>query len=82
MASKILLVLGAGRNIGLSVARRFHQNGYRVAVVMRTPSDAYADAADLVIKADLGKDENSVQSIFKEVREKLGEPGVVVYNGE
>ena len=82
MASKILLVLGGGRNIGLSVAKRFHQNGYKVAVVSRTSSSDYDGTADLVIKEDLATGESGIQSIFKQVREKLGEPGVVVYNGK
>jgi len=77
--SPILLVLGAGRNVGINVTKLFAQHGYKTAVVARTPGSDLNDTADLVIKADLSKPA-TVTEVFKEVVSKLGHPNVVVYN--
>ena len=79
MISPVLLVFGAGANVGLSVVKKFASEGYKVAAVARTPKDDLKSAAHLVISADLSKD--PVEPIFEQVQKELGTPSVVVYNG-
>lgn len=78
--SKILLILGAGGNVGASVANLFGQNGYKVAIAARRLQDAVNDDGQLQIQADLSHAE-SVESAFDKVAAKFGVPNVVVYNG-
>ncbi|KAK5165785.1 uncharacterized protein LTR77_008708 [Saxophila tyrrhenica] len=77
--SKVLLVLGAGGNVGASVASSFAKNGYKVAIAARRLSDAVDDDGNLQIQADLSKPE-TVKSSFDKVTAKFGPPSVVVYN--
>jgi NAD(P)-dependent dehydrogenase (short-subunit alcohol dehydrogenase family) len=81
MPAKIILVLGAGPRTGLSIIKKFSQNGYKTIGVAGTPSPELLKTADLAISADLSKYE-SVKSIFSEVRSKIGIPNVVVYNSK
>ncbi|KAK9241647.1 hypothetical protein V1506DRAFT_465777 [Lipomyces tetrasporus] len=63
-------------NIGHSVCNKLAANGYKIATVNRSgvgPSQYFK------IKADL-KDPLAVASVFKQVRESLGESNVVIYN--
>ena len=79
-SSKVLLVLGAGGNVGASVASLFAQNGYKIALAARRLQDAVNDDGHLQIQADLANAE-SVESAFDKVSTKFGPPNVVVYNG-
>jgi NAD(P)-dependent dehydrogenase (short-subunit alcohol dehydrogenase family) len=80
MASKILLVLGAGSNIGRGVADRFLAAGYRVALVSRSAPASSGSDSTLHLQADL-KDPSSVPGIFDAVKARFGAaPTVVVYN--
>lgn len=79
--NKIVLIFGYGPRIAAGVARAFAGKGYKVAVVSRTnkaiePGDDY-----FWIQADLS-DAFSVEGVFTKVRNKLGIPSVVVYNGK
>jgi NAD(P)-dependent dehydrogenase (short-subunit alcohol dehydrogenase family) len=82
-ASKVVFILGAGPRIGISVAKRFLKDGYKVAIGKRNPrtlqdpelKDMYSVAVDV-------SQPSSVASAFKEVTENLGIPQLVVYNGE
>lgn len=80
MASqKILLVLGAGSNIGQSLTECFKSAGYSIAVVSRSAPTGASDEV-VQIQADLA-DHRSIASIFETVKAKLGaHPTVVVYN--
>ncbi|KAM0433392.1 hypothetical protein ACHAPT_004270 [Fusarium lateritium] len=79
--AKILLILGAGKNIGQGVANKFRSAGYRVALVSRSAEDRKTNPdGDLTLRADLS-DPSSVPGIFGAVKEQLGgPPNVVVYN--
>ncbi|KAH8197777.1 hypothetical protein TruAng_008066 [Truncatella angustata] len=78
MSGPIVLILGAGKGVGLASASYFAAQGYRVAVVSRSISaDAYPSY--LTINADLA-DPKSIEPIFERVRSSLGEPNVVIYN--
>ena len=80
VSSRVLMVLGAGPNVGTKVAERFTSAGYKVAVVSRSGKSVPPSIAALSVAADL-TDPLGVRSTFEQVREKLGEPSVVVYNG-
>ena len=80
-SSPVILILGAGSNVGQHVARAFSAKGYRVALAARRANEA-DNTADLVnIPSDLS-DPNSVISAFSKVKTLLGVPRVVIYNGE
>ena len=77
----ILLVLGAGPNVGRSIAQHFSKVGsYKTILVSRNPSTSIKESCDLVISADF-EDAKCINGIFEEVKEKIGVPNVVVYNG-
>jgi NAD(P)-dependent dehydrogenase (short-subunit alcohol dehydrogenase family) len=78
--SPVVVVLGAGPNVGTKVAQKFTSEGYKVAVVSRSGKEVPSSTAALSISADLTNPE-SIHDIFEQVRSKLGEPSVVVYNG-
>ncbi len=80
-ASRVLLILGGGANVGSSVARAFADNGYKVAVTSRSPRPQGEAGVDLHVQGDLS-DPASVPSIFQKVVQALGPPSVVVYNGQ
>jgi len=79
MSSPVLLVFGAGGNVGLSVLKKFRTGGYKTAAVARNASDAVKAASDKTYQADL-TDSSQVARIFHQVEEDLGQPTVVVYN--
>ncbi|KAF2649882.1 putative short-chain dehydrogenase [Lophiostoma macrostomum CBS 122681] len=78
-ASKVLLILGSGPNVGKSVAQAFIAKGYKVAHTSRKSRENSNTADEINIAADLSKPE-SVAEVFTQVKEKLGIPSVVVYN--
>lgn len=79
MSSPILLILGAGPNIGSGVAKAFAGKGYKVASAAR--NDHLNGRSSLFVPVDLNKPE-TVPSVFDTVKKELGSPpSVVVYNG-
>lgn len=78
--SKVILILGAGGNVGASTASLFAKNGYKVAIAARRLQDKVNDEGQLQIQADLSQPE-TVKSMFDKVIAKFGPPSVVVYNG-
>ena len=80
MASPVILILGAGPNLGLSVATKFASEKWKVAAVSRSPREDMKKVADLVLAADF-TDPARINVLFAEVEAKLGTPNVVVYNG-
>ncbi|KIY02852.1 uncharacterized protein Z520_01317 [Fonsecaea multimorphosa CBS 102226] len=81
---KIILILGAGPNVGAAVAKAFSARGFKVASASRSPPKYTASSDDgaavLHIPVDLARPE-TVPGVFERVRRELGgEPGVVVYN--
>jgi NAD(P)-dependent dehydrogenase (short-subunit alcohol dehydrogenase family) len=81
MPSKpILLVLGAGSNVGKALATRFSAAGYNVAFAARSITNGTSPEGHLSIKADLSEFD-AVPSIFAKVKETLGaSPSTVIYN--
>lgn len=79
MAYKVLLFLGAGRNVGASTVELFKNEGYRVASVARTTHDNVKKHSDLCLTVDFS-DPSSIEGVFKRVEKELGVPNVVIYN--
>ena len=76
----VVLILGAGSNIGQHVARAFASKGYKVALAARRLKEADSTADQINISSDLS-DPNSVVSVFEKVKASFGAPSVVIYNG-
>jgi NAD(P)-dependent dehydrogenase (short-subunit alcohol dehydrogenase family) len=85
--ANVAAVIGVGPGLGAAIARRFARGGYAVALIARqiealqgvkqAITDQGGKAA--VVPADAG-DPASVAAAFAEVRERLGDPEVLVYN--
>ena len=78
--SPVILILGAGPNIGQNVGRAFAAKGYRVALAARKASEAHNTADEIHIQSDF-TDSGAVVNAFSKVKSLLGIPSVVVYNG-
>ncbi|KAH6689923.1 hypothetical protein BKA61DRAFT_533224 [Leptodontidium sp. MPI-SDFR-AT-0119] len=79
MAAQVVLILGAGANVGAKTAEVFAKNGYKVALATRTITHHKDNTRDLVIQADFAEP-LSIKSVFDEVKAKIGTPNVIVYN--
>ena len=79
--SRVVLVLGAGPNLGQAVGTAFAANGYKVALASRTLSAGVSKDGFLNIQADLSTPQGVLQ-VFQTTTQSLGPPNVVVYNGE
>ena len=77
----VLLILGSGPRIGTSVASAFAAKGYKVALASRSIDENASTPNQLNIKADFS-DFHSISSIFSKVKEQLGLPSIIVYNGK
>jgi NAD(P)-dependent dehydrogenase (short-subunit alcohol dehydrogenase family) len=80
MFSPVLLVLGAGPNIGQHTARSFAAKGYKVALSARSFENGVNSEGHVLFKNDLSQPE-SVRELFAQVHSTVGIPSVVVYNG-
>lgn len=78
--SPVILVLGAGPNIGKAVGRAFAAKGYRVALASRKATETHDTKDQIHIQSDFS-DPSSVIDTFAKVKSLLGIPSVVVYNG-
>lgn len=79
--SPVILILGAGPNIGQAVARTFASRGYKVALAARSLNEADSTDNQLNIMSDFANPEDVVNA-FKRVNKVFGIPSVVVYNGK
>ena len=85
-AKPVAVVIGVGPGLGASLARRFAKE-YAVAISARGADYLRTLAADirsaggsaLDVQADVGNGEQ-VAAAFKLIRERLGEPEVLIYN--
>lgn len=85
--SKVAVVLGAGLGLGAAVCHRFAHEGFAVGLMARSKDKLTTIQKE--IENDGGKalpvsvdatDAMSVKSAFKEVREKLGDAEIFIYN--
>lgn len=79
--SPIVLILGAGPKVGWPAAKAFASQGYKVAVAARSLKEADSTEDQLHIRSDFANPDDVVNA-FTKVKEALGIPSVVVYNGE
>jgi short-subunit dehydrogenase len=82
-----LLLVGAGPGLGMAVARRFADGGYRVTLVARSTdglSDLAGNLADTGARIDTiaadASDPEGFGSRMAELYEEQGAPGLVIYN--
>src|ERR1700761_871916 len=81
-ANTVVLILGAGPRIGISVAKKFSSQGYKVAIVSRSGSGASTAPTEgfLSLKADFTKP-GSIPALFNAVESEFhAPPSVIVYN--
>jgi NAD(P)-dependent dehydrogenase (short-subunit alcohol dehydrogenase family) len=84
---RVAAVLGAGPGLGAAVARRFAREGFAVALMARKEESVAGvreeiegnGGAALYASAD-ATDPASVEVAFGQVRDKIGDPEVFVYN--
>ncbi|RDW62516.1 hypothetical protein BP5796_10818 [Coleophoma crateriformis] len=77
--SPVILILGAGPNIGQTVGRTFASKGYKVALASRSLREADSTDDQLNITSDFANPDDVVNA-FAKVKKVLGIPSVVVYN--
>jgi NAD(P)-dependent dehydrogenase (short-subunit alcohol dehydrogenase family) len=80
MPTPVVLVIAGGPNVGAAVAKKFADNGYKVAIAARSVSEGIQSNRYLHVKADLSNPD-TVPQIFREVKKNHGIPNIVVYNG-
>lgn len=79
--SPVVLILGAGPNVGQAIARTFASKGYKIALAARSLKEADSTDSQLNISSDFSKTDDVVNA-FDKVKEVFGIPSVVVYNGK
>jgi len=80
MPAPVLIVFGAGGNVGLALLQKFKSEGFKTAAVARTARNEITAVADKVYTADLASPPETVETVFDTVIADLGTPTVVVYN--
>lgn len=83
MSKPLCIVAGVGPGNGLAFCKKFHAEGYRVAILARSlkrmqeyaggNDDLYPYACDL-------SDPDSINQTFSQITSELGVPEVVIYN--
>jgi NAD(P)-dependent dehydrogenase (short-subunit alcohol dehydrogenase family) len=79
MSSPIVLILGAGSNVGQHVARAFAAKGYKIALAARTVRESDNTSEQINVPSDFA-DPDSIVTAFAKVKASLGVPSVVIYN--
>jgi NAD(P)-dependent dehydrogenase (short-subunit alcohol dehydrogenase family) len=79
-SSPVVLILGAGSNVGHHVAEEFAAKGYKVALAARKSKEENNTADKINVQSDLA-DPSSVAAVFAKVKVVFGLPSVVIYNG-
>ncbi len=87
MSNKICAIVGVGVGLGLAIAKKFGQEGYRVAMLARRLEALEEYQTSLAgigviaqgFSAD-ASDSISLTNAFEQIRQTLGAPDVLVYN--
>lgn len=72
------LIIGVGAAVGTASAKAFAAAGYKVAVASRTQR---LDPSQFPFFEFDAAEPSQVPALFKKVREQVGIPDVVIYNG-
>src|ERR1700722_89437 len=82
-----LLLVGAGPGLGMAVARRFADGGYRVTLVARSTDglvDLAKGLADTGAQSDTvaadASDPDGLRGRMAELYDEEGAPGLIIYN--
>ena len=75
----LVLLLGAGANIGKAVVTKFVSSGFDVAAAARRLKDGQLSHGRWTFKIDLNRP-NSVADLFSKAHYQIGIPNVVIYN--
>jgi NAD(P)-dependent dehydrogenase (short-subunit alcohol dehydrogenase family) len=76
----VALIVGAGPNVGQHVARALASKGYKDALASRSTKNDDIGSNLFNFQIDLANP-SSIPELFSKVKEALGTPSVVVYNG-
>lgn len=79
MSKPIVLILGAGGNIGANLTSTFTKEGYSIALASRSRNDGKTPQGHLNIKIDL-TNPSSLSSAFEKTKKTFGVPNIVIYN--
>ena len=78
--SKVVLITGGNRGIGLATAQRLRKTGYKVVITYRREPPASAEVDDLAcVRCDLS-DASSVEAAVAEVTRTVGSIDILVAN--
>ncbi|MFF2479554.1 SDR family NAD(P)-dependent oxidoreductase [Paenibacillus sp. NPDC058071] len=87
MSKPLIAIVGAGSGVSAAVARKFGENGFRVALVSRSGDrlkQLTEDLAELQIEAAAfqadAASEQQIADAFQSIANTLGTPDVLVYN--
>lgn len=82
VSKPVAFIIGYGANTGTAIARKFKNEGFKVAVSSRSLNVARAEISGLLgIKMDVA-DIKSIESGFQQVEELYGPANAVIFNGE
>ena len=81
------MIVGVGRGLGMALARRFAQEGFRLALLARSREKIEDFAADLALEGYEAHgfpvdaaDPQAVAATFADIKTHLGIPEVLIYN--
>lgn len=85
--AEICVIVGAGPDLGIGLARKFASEGCRVALIARraeplreVAASLQADGLDVTAFPADATDRESVADVFAAIRLALGEPSILIYN--
>ena len=87
MAKKTIIIVGAGKGVGVAIGRVFASHDFRVALIARSQEhlDAFAqqykkEGIEVYTKVADALYPETLTKALNELREELGTPDVLVYN--
>ncbi|KAF8861710.1 hypothetical protein BDZ45DRAFT_703370 [Acephala macrosclerotiorum] len=76
----VVLILGAGPKIGISIAKVFDAKGYKIILASRTFTNSINASGHLELQLNLSKPD-TIPKIFNKTETAIGTSSVVVHNG-